>query len=277
MPASHESFILWLILSMGIHAATLTLWPMPPSWKVGHNTHLVVDLRSSGSGTLHGQAGSSELPAADKPSPRMSPAAPKAPIQSEKTRVIKPVAAPAKKAVSRRQAPAPSAVTTPSSSSMASAIPAASAAGANADTGSNASSGQDAGAGQPSAGSSLVGGEPGQAGGFGVGSNGHGEAGVKAKKGVTRATPLGYGDNPAMPYPRTARRRGWQGEVLLRVSVSENGQVLSARVEKSSGYGILDDTALQQVSNWRFRPAQRNGIPRQDTVIVPVHFQLHAP
>jgi protein TonB len=156
---------------------------------------------------------------------------------------------------------------------MASAIPAASAAGANADTGSNASSEQDAGA----AGSSLVGGEPGQAGGFGVGSSGHGEAGVKAKKGVTRATPLGYGDNPAMPYPRTARRRGWQGEVLLRVSVSENGQVLSARVEKSSGYGILDDTALQQVSNWRFRPAQRNGIPRQDTVIVPVHFQLHAP
>jgi protein TonB len=100
---------------------------------------------------------------------------------------------------------------------------------------------------------------------------GHGESGG----GGIRATPLGYGENPPMPYPRTARRRGWEGEVLLRVDVSAAGTVTDIQLEKSSGYRILDNTARREVFNWRFSPASRNGKPRADTVLVPVHFKLH--
>jgi protein TonB len=105
------------------------------------------------------------------------------------------------------------------------------------------------------------------------GTNGGGGGGV----GIMRATPLGYGENPPMPYPRSARRRGWEGEVLLKVAVSAHGRVLAVHIEQSSGYGILDDTALEAVSEWRFRPARVNGSTRPDTVIVPILFRLDTP
>lgn len=94
---------------------------------------------------------------------------------------------------------------------------------------------------------------------------------------MTRATPLGYGDNPAVPYPRSARRRGWQGKVLLRVAVSNRGRVISVQIEQSSGYAILDRTAMRAVAGWQFRPARRNGITLADTVLVPVYFELQNP
>jgi len=93
-------------------------------------------------------------------------------------------------------------------------------------------------------------------------------------QGSYRASPLGYGSGPQIPYPKTARRRGWEGEVLLKVAVTANGKVVAVQVEKSSGYGILDQTAREAVALWTFRPARRNGQPIADTVLVPVRFEL---
>jgi len=81
-------------------------------------------------------------------------------------------------------------------------------------------------------------------------------------------------DNPAPPYPSDARRRGLQGSVLLRVTVSTEGRPAQIALIESSGWAILDDAALEAVQAWRFEPARRQGQPVEATVEVPVVFQI---
>lgn len=69
-------------------------------------------------------------------------------------------------------------------------------------------------------------------------------------------------------YPLLARRRGEQGKVLLRVSLSDTGTVKTILVEESSGYDTLDKAALQAVGQWRFSPKA------PPVVLVPVAFRL---
>lgn len=45
-------------------------------------------------------------------------------------------------------------------------------------------------------------------------------------------------------YPLLARKRGWQGEVLLAFRLEADGRISEARVARSSGYGVLDNAAL---------------------------------
>lgn len=45
-------------------------------------------------------------------------------------------------------------------------------------------------------------------------------------------------------YPLLARRRGWQGEVLLAFRLEADGRITDARVDRSSGYSLLDRAAL---------------------------------
>jgi protein TonB len=80
--------------------------------------------------------------------------------------------------------------------------------------------------------------------------------------------------NPKPPYPEVARRRGYEGTVRLKVEVLASGKVGSIWVAKSSGYEVLDRSALKTVKDWSFIPARFGGIPLKSTVIVPVTFQL---
>jgi len=45
-------------------------------------------------------------------------------------------------------------------------------------------------------------------------------------------------------------------------------------VRKSSGYEVLDRSALETVRDWRFIPARFGGIPVKSTVIIPITFKL---
>jgi len=45
-------------------------------------------------------------------------------------------------------------------------------------------------------------------------------------------------------YPPLARKRGWEGEVLLAFRLEADGRIIDARVARSSGYGALDSAAL---------------------------------
>jgi len=69
-------------------------------------------------------------------------------------------------------------------------------------------------------------------------------------------------------YPLSARRRGEQGRVLLRVSLSDTGTVKTISVEESSGFGTLDKAALHAVGQWLFSPKA------PPVVLVPVAFRL---
>jgi protein TonB len=87
------------------------------------------------------------------------------------------------------------------------------------------------------------------------------------------AKPL-YRQNPAPSYPRKARRRGYEGIVMLKVLVDENGRVDDLMVLESSGYPILDRTALASVRKWLFEPGTEGGIKKKMWVKVPIRFDL---
>lgn len=60
-------------------------------------------------------------------------------------------------------------------------------------------------------------------------------------------------------YPRSARRRGHEGEVSVEVAVSESGLVSDASVVSSSGHGELDAAALDAARSANFAPAMEDG------------------
>ena len=91
---------------------------------------------------------------------------------------------------------------------------------------------------------------------------------------VQESVPL-YDLNPPPVYPRVARRRNYQGTVLLDVRVTAQGTVAEVKVAHSSGYSVLDRSALSSVRNWRFEPARRGARSIETWVQVPVRFELH--
>lgn len=83
-----------------------------------------------------------------------------------------------------------------------------------------------------------------------------------------------YLKNPAPAYPRYAREQGWEGVVILKVLVDANGACADIFVETTSGYQILDESALKTVQNWRFSPASAGKIAFSSWIRIPIRFLL---
>ncbi|MBF0132691.1 MAG: energy transducer TonB [Magnetococcales bacterium] len=81
-------------------------------------------------------------------------------------------------------------------------------------------------------------------------------------------------NNPKPVYPSLARRRGWEGLVLLHVEVDEMGHPQRVEIKQSSGFPILDRAAVDAVNRWQFVPARRGGVAVGGWVDVPVQFRL---
>jgi protein TonB len=65
------------------------------------------------------------------------------------------------------------------------------------------------------------------------------------------------------------------GTVVVRVLIGTDGRAQKARIEKSSGYTRLDDTALTTARDrWRYRPGTRGGVPEAMWFDVPIRFTL---
>lgn len=47
-----------------------------------------------------------------------------------------------------------------------------------------------------------------------------------------------------LTYPQIARRRGWQGTVTIQVTVKGNGDLQQVKIRRSSGYALLDNSAI---------------------------------
>lgn len=91
---------------------------------------------------------------------------------------------------------------------------------------------------------------------------------------ATDPQPYSAERNPKPVYPELARKRGQEGDVLIRVRVDASGSPVSVSVEKSSGYPLLDKAAENGVRKWRFTPARLNGMAVAGDVVVPVRFLL---
>jgi protein TonB len=83
-----------------------------------------------------------------------------------------------------------------------------------------------------------------------------------------------YLHNPKPDYPPLAKRRQWEGRVLLKVRVLANGTAAAVSVDTSSGHDLLDEAALEAVRQWHFVPAKRGGQPVDSWVNIPINFNL---
>jgi TonB family protein len=83
-----------------------------------------------------------------------------------------------------------------------------------------------------------------------------------------------YAENPKPIYPQEARRKGYEGEVILRVEVLPNGRVGQIEVKNSSGHELLDRSAFATVKQWKFVPAKKGEKTIPLWVNIPVKFQL---
>ena len=83
-----------------------------------------------------------------------------------------------------------------------------------------------------------------------------------------------YLNNPPPVYPAVARRQNIEGQVLLEVVVSANGQADAVEIKNSSGSPLLDNAAMDAVRRWRFVPAKQNDIAVAANVMVPVVFKI---
>jgi TonB family protein len=114
-------------------------------------------------------------------------------------------------------------------------------------------------------------------GGSSKGGSGKGE-GIGGKFFLSRRGGNGsrpsYAENPKPLYPQEARERGYEGEVILKVEVLISGRVGQIEIKKSSGYEVLDRSALTTVRQWRFIPAKKDETPIPIWVNIPVKFQL---
>ncbi|QIL89912.1 TonB family protein [Microbulbifer sp. SH-1] len=76
-------------------------------------------------------------------------------------------------------------------------------------------------------------------------------------------------------YPRRAQEKGWEGEVLLKISINKKGEVQEIQVVKESNYSSLNREALRSVERANPYPA----IPDElgtDTYFftVPINFKM---
>jgi len=88
-----------------------------------------------------------------------------------------------------------------------------------------------------------------------------------------RATPVVHRNSPPR-YPEFARRKGWEGRVVVRVTVDATGRAMRVKVQTGSGFAILDQAAVETVKGWRFHPKVTGGNAVEGAVDVPVNFSL---
>ena len=82
--------------------------------------------------------------------------------------------------------------------------------------------------------------------------------------------------NPRPPYPLASRRMGEQGAVDLQLCLSQQGDVESVVVIKSSGHRRLDQSALETVKAWKFSALEMVTAPSSDCYRLPIQFRLEA-
>jgi TonB family protein len=90
---------------------------------------------------------------------------------------------------------------------------------------------------------------------------------------VVASTNLEVLSKPPVQYTSEARQLKVQGDVILRVTFTANGQVLIQSLVHGLGHG-LDEEARRVAEQIRFRPATRNGQPIDLTTNITITFQL---
>jgi protein TonB len=87
-------------------------------------------------------------------------------------------------------------------------------------------------------------------------------------------SPVALAFAPSPPYPALLRDENITGIVWVWVRVEADGSTSEIRLDKSSGYRLLDEAALHAVNGWRFYAAVRMGHRIASVARIPVRFRL---
>ena len=76
---------------------------------------------------------------------------------------------------------------------------------------------------------------------------------------------------PDPPIARSDLPAGVSGDVIVEVTIDEQGNVTGLKLTQGIGYGI-DEKVLEVLRQWRFRPASRNGFNIASQHLVHFHY-----
>jgi protein TonB len=76
-------------------------------------------------------------------------------------------------------------------------------------------------------------------------------------------------------YPPGEIRLGHEGTVLLSLHILADGRVGEVKLERSSGFQKLDESAIREAKRWRFVPGTSDGEAMAMWKQVPVTFRLN--
>ena len=87
--------------------------------------------------------------------------------------------------------------------------------------------------------------------------------------------PTVIGTELPFKYPAAFYAQKLQGDVVLSMYIDSTGRVLpdSIRVNKSSGWPVLDSAAATGARQLRFNPARLKGKPMGMSVMFPVYYR----
>jgi TonB family protein len=76
-------------------------------------------------------------------------------------------------------------------------------------------------------------------------------------------------------YPMLARKRGWQGEVLLDLDINRYGEIAHIVVRRSSGYQVLDHNAVRTFKMiGAVSPELKLELAKEHHLSIPVIYKL---
>jgi protein TonB len=101
--------------------------------------------------------------------------------------------------------------------------------------------------------------------GYGSGDGNGGYGGVTPPKIIYQTDP---------EFSEEARKKKYQGVVVLKVVVGTDGRVKNPQVYRSLGMG-LDEKALESIKLWRFEPGKKDGKPVETSASIEVNFRLY--
>lgn len=89
---------------------------------------------------------------------------------------------------------------------------------------------------------------------------------------ATHRLPAQMSSESPFRYPVRLWRQGVEGEVLLRIHITEAGAVDSVELERSSGHAVLDSIAVNGALRLTYHPALQGDRPVGVWAVLPVRF-----
>ncbi|MCD4812455.1 energy transducer TonB [bacterium] len=75
-------------------------------------------------------------------------------------------------------------------------------------------------------------------------------------------------------YPLAARNKGIEGKVVIKFIVHADGSVSSIKIQSAAPANLFEQSAINAVKKWRFKPGRRNNNPVATSVELPLEFKL---